>query len=131
MTQGLVVALAVLLTVFVLLNWRRKKSVSSEPELRHVPKRIPELGWWEPEVPHVPKQIGPVSPVSWWDQNKYGVASGALVGAGGLAYLYWKREAELRRLEEMYREFYEEEIPTNPEQLRAFRAGWKELMDEW
>jgi hypothetical protein len=153
MTQGLVVALAVLLILFVLLTPRRKKSVPEapyvskripelsrwEPEVPHVPKRIPELSRWEPKVPHVPKQIGPVSPVSWWDVTKYGVGSGVLLGGAGWAYLLWledqtrkRQRAERRRaaLEE-YRRSMEQEIPRRPEQLARFQRDHAELMATW
>ena len=113
--------------VLLLVVWamRRKTMVA------YVPPRIPPVSWSEPDVAYVPKRIPPEP--SWWSQvyTPESVAGLLLVGAGGLAYLYWQREAELRRLEKMYGEFYEEEIPRNPEQLRAFRAEWKELMDEW
>jgi hypothetical protein len=136
MTRGLVVALAVLLILFVLLNWRRKKSV---PEAPYVSKRIPELSRWEPEVPHVPKQIGPVSPVSWWDVTKYGVGSGVLLGGAGWAYLLWlenetrkRQRAERQRAAiELYQRSMEEEIPRRPEQLARFQQRHAELIANW
>jgi len=133
MTRGLVVALAVLLILFVLLNWRRKKSV---PEAPYVSKRIPELGRWEPEVPHVPKQIGPVSPVSWWDQNKYGVASGVLLGGAGWAYLLWlenetRKRQRAERQRAAWEAYLEEEIPKRPEQLERFKRNCEELFANW
>lgn len=124
MTQGLVVALAVLLILFVLLNWRRKKSV---PEAPYVSKRIPELSRWEPEVPHVPKQIGPVRPVSWWDATKYGVGSGVLLGGAGWAYLLWLENERKRQWEK----YLEEEIPKRPEQVAQFKRNREELIANW